>query len=334
MFMQNQENVVPVFYAADENYLPFLGVALESLKAYANPERVYHIHVLGSGKLGENAKKIKAMATKNIRIRFHDVSKRAEEITDAMHCRDYYTGAIFYRLFIPDMFPEYDKAIYLDCDTVLCADIAELYDIDIKDDLMGAVADQAVASVGAFREYTKNALGIDPDKYFNSGVITLNLKKFREMHFYHTFCKILRSYAFIVAPDQDCLNLICKNKVHYYSKAWNTMPSGGKQAVKPKLVHYNLSLKPWHYDEVLYEEYFWHFAKQTPFYQAILDKKSAFTPEMALKDEEGGKRLIALAQAEADSPCNYINTLTAKANAEQQKMKNKAGRYGVIENFT
>lgn len=332
--MQNYENAVPVFYSADENYLPFLGVALESLKAHANPERTYHIHVLASGELGENAEKIKAMATNNIRIYFHDVSKKVEEIADATHCRDYYTSAIFYRLFIPDMFPQYDKAIYLDCDTVLCADIAELYDIDVKDNLMGAVVDGVVASVTAFKKYTKNALGIHANKYFNSGVITLNLKKFREMRFYHAFCKILRSYAFIVAPDQDCLNLICKNKVYYYSKAWNAMPVASKKMVKPKLVHYNLSLKPWHYDGVLYEEYFWDYAKKTPFYQAILDKKSAFTPEMALRDEENGKRLIALAQAEADSECNYLKTVAVQASATQRKIKNEAGRYGVIESFS
>ena len=273
-----------------------------------------------------DAKKIKEMETENIHVRFHDVSKRIEEIISVLHCRDYYTPAIFYRLFIPDMFPQYDKAIYLDCDTVLCADIAELYDIDIKDSFIGAVADQAVASVVAFREYTKNALGIYAEKYFNSGVITLNLKKLREMNFFQTFFSVLSSYAFIVAPDQDCLNLICKKKVHYYSKAWNAMPIGGGKGVKPKLVHYNLSLKPWHYDGVLYAEYFWEYARQTPFLKAIEKKKQSFTPEMAERDRVSGERLIALAQAEADSEHNYL--ATSKEN--NQKV---VGRYGFIKDF-
>lgn len=312
MFINDDHNVVPVFYAADENYLPFLGVALASLKAHASKVRTYRIHVLCSGKLGDNAKKIKEMETENIRVSFHDVSGRIKEIVNVLHCRDYYTPAIFYRLFIPDLFPQYDKAIYLDCDTALCADIAELYDIDLKDNLIGAVADLAVAGVVAFREYTKNALGINAEKYFNSGVITLNLKKLREMNFFQTFFNVLDSYAFIVAPDQDCLNLICKNKVHYYSKAWNAMPIGGGKGSKPKLVHYNLSLKPWHYDGVLYEEYFWEYAKQTPFLGVIEKQKSAFTPEMAERDKVGGERLIALAQAEADSPHNYLATMQEK----------------------
>ena len=330
MLIKPDCGIVPVFYAADENYLPFLAVALASLKAHASKQRSYHIHVLCSGGLGDNAKKIKQMATENIHVSFHDVSKSIEEIVNVLHCRDYYTPAIFYRLFIPDLFPQYDKAIYLDCDTVLCADIADLYDIDIKDNFIGAVADQAVAGVLAFREYTKNALGINPEKYFNSGVITLNLKKLREINFSQIFFSVLKSYAFIVAPDQDCLNLICKNKVHYYSNAWNAMPIGAGKGEKPKLVHYNLSLKPWHYDGVLYEEYFWKYAKLTLFLKTIKKEKSAFTPEMAERDRIGGERLVALAQAEADSPHNYLATIQENGQNNQKGV----GRYGFIKDFS
>lgn len=332
--MQKQKNYIPVFYAADENYMPFLGVALASLKKNANPNREYRVHVLTSGKLGENAKAIKAMQTQNIILSFHDVSQKLHKIMHMLHCRDYYTPAIFYRLFIPDMFPQYDKAIYLDCDTVLCTDIAELYDIDVKDNYVGAVVDQAVGAVVPFQEYTQNALGIQANKYFNSGVLTLNLKVLREINFSSTFCKILRSYHFIVAPDQDCLNLICKGKVHYYSRLWNAMPSGGKSGQNPKLVHYNLSLKPWHYDGVLYEEYFWEYAKQTPFFGFIEKRKKAFTLAMVKRDEESGKRLIALAQAEADSPCNYLQSVVKKSNLQGVMTKNEVGRYGFIENFS
>ena len=37
------------------------------------------------------------------------------------------------------MFPQYDKAIYRDSDTVVLGDIAELYDVDLKDNYVGAV---------------------------------------------------------------------------------------------------------------------------------------------------------------------------------------------------
>lgn len=331
---KDKKTVVPVFFAADENYMPFLGVTLASLKAQASGKYAYQIHVLYTGELSENAQTVKAMETEHFSITFNDISEKIDAITHLMHCRDYYTSAIYFRLFIPDLFPEYEKAIYLDCDTVALTDIGELFAIDIKDNLIGAVADQAVAAVGPFREYTKNALGIDAEQYFNSGVIVMNLKKMRELNFYGTFCEILRSYEFIVAPDQDCLNLICQDKVYFYESGWNKMPIAGKNEGEIHLIHYNLSMKPWHYSNVLYEEHFWKYASQTPFLEKIQAKKDAFTPEMAKRDEEGGERLIALAQAEADSPCNYYKTVGFQRRKQEKKNENEAGRYGFIENFT
>lgn len=307
--MKNKKTV-PIFYAVDKNYLPFLAVAIESIKRNANCENNYNIHVLYTGDLGDKLEGVLQMQTENLRIEFTDVSKEIASISNMLHCRDYYTNAIYYRLFIPDLFPQYDKAIYLDSDTVLLADIAELFDKDIGENLIGAVNDEAVINVPAFCEYTQKALNISPKKYFNSGVIVLNAKKMREMDFYKVFTKVLSSYDFVVAPDQDCLNLICKDQVYYYGVEWNKLPIGGKTDNTPKLVHFNLTMKPWNYEGILYEEYFWDFARKTTFYQDILKIKNAFTPEMAKRDAESGKALVALAKEEADSPKNYINTVS------------------------
>lgn len=327
----NKKKTIPVFFAADEKYAPYLAVTLASIKAHASEEYFYKMHVLTVGKHTETEKILRRNQSENFKIYFHDVTSKRKEIEHLMHCRDYYTSAIYFRLFIPELFPEYEKAVYLDCDTVVLEDIAHLYNTELGENLIGAVADQAVASVTAFREYVKNALGITYDKYFNSGVIVMNLKKMREIGFYRVFNNILNSYDFIVAPDQDCLNLICKNKVVYLAKTWNTMPIGaGKDDGSLKLIHYNLALKPWHYDGILYENYFWDFAKETPFFADILKAKESFTKEDAQRDQEQGERLLALAQAEADSPCNYLNTVV-KPNA---KTKKEGGRYGFNEDFT
>lgn len=310
--MQHNKKTIPVFYAVDKNYLPFLAVAVASIKKYAKEENEYVIHVLYTGDLGERLNDLLAMQTDNLRFEFTNVSKEIAEIESMLHCRDYYTNAIYYRLFIPDLFPQYDKAIYLDSDTVLLADIAELYNEDLGENLIGAVNDEAVINVPAFCEYTQKALDIPPETYFNSGVILLNTKKMREMDFCKVFREVLSSYDFVVAPDQDCLNLICKGRIKYFGVEWNKLPIGGELENLPKLIHYNLTMKPWHYDGILYSEYFWDYAKQTPFYEDILTIKKAFTPEMAKRDEEGGKALLQLAQAEADSPNNYINTVVKK----------------------
>ena len=327
------KKTVPIFYATDKRYLPFLAVALQSLKETKTQDYEYRIHVLYTGELGSCADEILKMQEESFCISFHDVSQKLAEIEAYINCRDNYTSAIYYRLFIPDLFPQYDKAVYLDCDTVVLAEIGKLYDIDVKENYIGAVADEVVAGEKAFRNYTKNALGIDANKYFNSGVIVMNTKKFREVDFYQAFRCVLRCYDFIVAPDQDVLNLICKNHVYYYDSAWNVMPVAGKTKRKPKLVHYNLALKPWHYDNVKYEEHFWKYARHTAFFEHIVACKATFTTAQALRDKTGSQALIALAQAEADNPCNYAKTVAKKEQIKLQKRNNGVGMYGFIESF-
>jgi hypothetical protein len=68
-------------------------------------------------------------------------------------------------------------------------------------------------------------------------------------------------------------------------------------------------MKPWHYDGILYEEYFWDFANKTEFLDMIKQAKENFTSAMAKRDAEGGEKLIALAQAEADKPNNFIRSV-------------------------
>lgn len=302
------KKVVPVFFATDDNYIPFLTVALSSMKQNASKDYDYKVYILHSNLNEADGKKLQELCSDNFEIYFVDVSERVKDIEKYLHLRDYYTAAIYYRLFIVGMFPNYDKALYLDCDTVILGDVAELYQTDLGDNFIGAIPDQAVASVPEFRNYTKDALGIDGDKYFNSGVILMNLKKFREEKFYERFYNVLSSYDFTVAPDQDCLNLICKGKVKYFPTEWNAMPVLGEKEQAPKLVHYNLVHKPWHYDGIPYEKYFWKYAKDTFFFDRIMKAKEAFTPEMAKRDAQGAEKLVALAQSEADNEKNYIRT--------------------------
>ncbi len=329
---KNATTVVPVFFAADENYMPFLGITLTSLLAHADPARRYAIHVLYTGKLGANAKKIAAMARENASVEFHDVGQEVEKIGEAIHCRDYYTSAIYFRLFIPELFLQYHKAVYLDCDTILRADISKLYDIPLGENYIGAVADPIVAATPVFGEYVKRALGIDGKKYFNSGVVVMQLDKLRSIDFCHLFARVLHSYDFVVAPDQDCLNLICKDKVRYYGKEWNTMPLAEKRLSAPKLVHYNLSMKPWRYEGVAYEEYFWETAKTTPFYEEVLQKRRSLSDLDRKKDALAGEKLLQLAKEEADNPNNYDRTVGKRLRAHQNGKK-EGGTYGFIEYF-
>lgn len=305
----SKNSIIPIFYSSDGNYLPYLSVSLTSLKENADKTRNYCIYVLYSGTLGKDKKAVEKLKEDWFDIRFVNVGKRFDEMKQFLTNRDYYTNAIYYRLFIAEMFPEYEKAVYLDVDTVVLGDVSKLYDTDLDGYYIGAVPDQSLALVQPFRDYTKNALDIDGDEYFNSGVIVMNLDAFRKEKFLRKFCALFASYDFVVAPDQDCLNLLCKGKVKFLPAEWNTMPISCKKAENVEILHYNFSKKPWHYYDVMYQEYFWEYAKKTEFYQRICAERENFSNERALKDIEGEKALIALTIAEANNEHNFIRSV-------------------------
>lgn len=300
-----KKTTVPVFFATDDNYLPFLAVALQSIKERRSQNYDYQIYVLNTALKDTSAEKIKKLADKNFNISFVDVSAKLEELSDQLLLRDYYTNTTYYRLFIAKMFPEYDKALYLDCDTVVTSDVSELYLTDLGENLVGAIPDQAVASVEPFRVYVRGVLGIEPERYFNAGILLMNLKKFREVDFYAQFSKLLQRYKFIVAQDQDYLNVICKDKVFYISKQWNTMPIKSNACVDPKLIHYNLTRKPWHHRDVLFQDVFWDYAKRTEFYGHILENLKNYSAADVKADAECEQGLIDLCFKELAREDNY-----------------------------
>ncbi len=301
---------IPVFYAADDNYVPFLQVSVLSLKDNASADKLYKIHILNTGISEQHKQSIEKLQNEFLCVDFVDVSDMINELSGSLELRDYYTFAIYYRLFIADLFKEYDKAVYLDCDTAVVSDIAELYDTQLGDNFIAGVPDGAVSVIEPFQVYTKKVLGVTAEHYFNSGVIVMNLKALREDNFYEKFKELFAKYKFRVAPDQDCLNIVCKDRVTYLGNEWNAMPIRSKNNVgvkNPKLIHFNLTAKPWHYDGLPYEEYFWKYAKQSDYYEHILQLKSKFTDADRQKDDECEKGLIALTIQEAENPDNYFN---------------------------
>ncbi|MBQ2702144.1 MAG: glycosyltransferase family 8 protein [Clostridia bacterium] len=298
------KQTIPVFYAADRNYLPYLAVSVSSLKANANKNHRYEIYVLTSDQELLKTEKLKKYEEEDFSIEFVDVTAYLEDVKNSLQLRDYYTGATYYRIFIASMFPDLDKALYIDSDTVLLGDVSELYNVELSDTLIGAIPDGAVAAVEEFKIYTKYTLGIDAENYYNAGVVLMNLAAFRKENFYARFCNLLKAYKFCVAQDQDYLNVLCKDRVTYIGEEWNRMPIGGDEET-PKLIHYNLTLKPWHYENILFSEYFWRYAKETEFYEEILAELSAYSDEKKAADSEAESRLKSLALAEAYREDNY-----------------------------
>lgn len=310
--MKNNK-LIPIFFAVDDNYVPFLLVTLESITANASKDFDYNFYVLNNGISPENVEKLNKYNHDNYNVELVNVAKAMSKIGDSLHTRDYYSKTTYYRLFIPNMFPQYDKALYLDCDIAVQGDISDLYNYDIGNNYVGAIVDEAVSTIPEFSAYAKNFLGIHCSHYFNAGILVMNLQKFREINFETKFMNLLLSYTFTVAQDQDYLNVICKDHVTYIPNIWNKMPFASKDLKLEdlKLIHYNLSFKPWHYTDVLYQEAFWKYAKLAGEEQTMLNLLADFTEEKKQKDQMGGARLIQMAGEQSMQKDPFISLLNS-----------------------
>ena len=288
---------IPIFFATDDNYFPYLTVTLASIEENADDNYIYDVKIL-TASLSEEARKTACKLTfPHISLSIVNVDEKMKRIRShiSKRLRDYYSESIFYRIFIPHLFPKLDKAVYLDCDIVLKDDIAKLYNTNIGESILGAVADESIAPVPEFCSYVKNIIGVPNGKYFNSGVLVINAKKFREEKIEEKLLHLIDEYNFrTVAPDQDYLNYLCKNKVYYYDMGWNKQPNQNLNFSEEKihLIHYNMFNKPWHYKGVKYEEHFWHAAKSTPYYKMLLHQRESFSEADRISDYNGAQKLI------------------------------------------
>ena len=293
--MKKFEKTIPIFFSSDKNYLPYLAVAIQSIKESANDSYFYDIKILCEGFDKEFDRAVKKYRAKNVGVSFCDVSGKIKEIKDDLRVslRDYYTVSIFYRMFIASLFPTLDKAIYIDCDIVLVSDIADLYEKDVDGYVLGACTDQVVSVHEAFKVYVENALGIKQTQYFNSGVLLMNLKEYRAQKIEQKFLYLLKKYNLeSVAPDQDYLNVLCKDRVLYLDAGFDRMPTEHPADYPIYLIHYNMFNKPWLYDNVRYGEYFWKYAKNTEFYRTLKNMQKNYPDEKKAADLKAGKILL------------------------------------------
>lgn len=317
----NDNKVIPVFYACDDNFVKYTVVSLQSMKEHASRDQKYCIHVLHTNISKEMQDVMYAMQDEQFQIRFDDVTDYLKSISDKLPLRDYYSKTTYFRLFIAEMFPEYEKAIYIDSDTVVLGDIADLYAYDLGDNYVGAAREQAMVQTDVYGIYVEKVLGIDRNAYFNAGLLVINCEQFRKQRVLDQFIELLHVYNFVVTQDEDYLNLICKGQVFWLPQQWNTEVFGNIDYPEESIcvLHYIMVSKPWHYKDCRMGAYFWEYAKKTVCYEEILEVLENYTDEQRAEDAASADRLMVTAQNEIDNENNYLNLL----NRGQLKAKDR-----------
>ena len=305
---------IPIFFSVNDAYSPFLATAIRSIKDNASRDYAYHIHILTDDISLTNRSRLSSLSDEDFRIEFFPLSEMMRQQVSLLKLERHCFGAfasltIYFRLFIPALFPQYDKAIYLDADLVVPGDISRLYREPLGNKLIGAVADYSIQQIAPFMRYIDEYVGVDHHNYVNSGVLLLNCKRLREVNLAGRFLDWVQRYGLeTVAPDQDYLNTLCWQGIHYLDPDWNAMPSECLRFMdNPQIIHFNLASKPWLNESVPYDSVFWKYAATSGYEAEIRARQKAFLQDAeAVKNYKGAiRKLVRMAARLTKAPVSF-----------------------------
>lgn len=298
-----KENNFAVAFASDNNFVKYLSVAMLSLIKNCPGKYNYDIVILDSNISNKNKKLLHKEISdyKNVSLRFVDVQRFYNENKDVeFSTTRNYSIAIYNRLFISEIFKNYNKVLYLDCDIVVKGDLSDLYEIDLENNYIGAIVDVGTL---AWKTEDNNSDNFYKYKEINSGVILYNIKECQKNNFTKKCLNNIKTYNNIL--DQTAIDITCRNNIKYIDYRYNFFASilDDTENIKDYIPGYILNdiriihftgAKCWFKDFAHNSniEWFYYFAK-TPFFNLftlIVLKFELFRYKVCIKITRGEKQ--------------------------------------------
>lgn len=294
-----QKNAVSVVIAADEHYVPHLGALICSIIDHLSPDAFLDLIILDGGIDFISQKQLAHLLGKRGAIQFLDLS---DEFTD-QKVHMHFSRATFYRLILDKLIIDRKRVLYIDCDTIVLADLAELFATDLNGKAIGAVFDYIMhhfCQVGVrsieftnylpAKKYLEDYVGLKENwqHYFQAGVILFDLEQLKALNYADKMIASLteKRYWFL---DQDILNKYFVGNVHFLNPCWNVVNVGAdiyeglsaeliaelKAAERaPAIIHYaGYEAKPWVDLSAKFAEFYYYYLRQTFWYESVLTSK-------------------------------------------------------------
>ena len=204
-------NKISICFICDENYVKPTLVAINSMKLNKNEKSIYEIYVLGESLREENKNILKKQADKNFFIRILDISNNT--FNNLKEQNIHVSKAALSKFFIPNIFKDLDKILYLDSDIIVKKDLSNIFSIDITKYYAAVVKDYKAMD---YNPPQTVKLGLKHKAYFNSGVMLLNLSKMRKENITEKLVEY-RKNGINYFMDQDAFNAVFNEDVLYIS---------------------------------------------------------------------------------------------------------------------
>ncbi|MGL2376748.1 glycosyltransferase family 8 protein [Helicobacter pylori] len=336
---------IPIVIAFDNHYAIPAGVSLYSMLACAKSENpksqnpqsqneseklFYKIHCLVDNLSLENQCKLKetlAPFSAFMSVDFLDISEPSHStiqidpfVIDKIHeaflqlniyAKTRFSKMVVCRLFLASLFPQYDKIVMFDADTLFLNDVSKSFFIPLDGYYFGAAKDfSSPKSLKRFQterereprqkfslheHYLKEKdMQIICENHYNVGFLIVNLKLWRMDHLEERLLNLTHQKGQrVFCPEQDILTLACYQKVLQLPYIYNAHPfmANQKRFIPDKkeivMLHFYFTGKPWVLPTFLYSKEWHETLLKTPFYAEYSVKfLKQMTECLSLKDKQ------------------------------------------------
>lgn len=248
--------IAQVVYATDDTYAPHAAASIRSL--IAHQDAPVSVRVLACGLAPRSKQTIRQHAdveSTGASIAFIDVpldllkffALEPEKENWVKHV----SAATYARLYSDVFFPDLDRLLYLDADTIVLADLSELWRTDLQGRVVGAIRDPGVQTLG--HAYGVQDLdrteGSARDPYFNAGVILFDMEMARRVNLFARAREYVREVgSSMQLLDQEALNAAVAGQFYELPTMWNLMssePDHTELRQEVRIRHFWSDVKPW-----------------------------------------------------------------------------------------
>ncbi|RZL50319.1 MAG: glycosyltransferase family 8 protein [Pedobacter sp.] len=264
-----KNNTISIVVASDNHYAILIGALLKSIEVNHKSGEPIDFYIIDDGISEKNKRKIESSKISDqITVKWFEKKSIIPQGMSIPVDKSAFPLTTYLRLFAPYALAEdVERMIYLDVDTVVMTDISLLWNTDLQGSVIGAVLDlgkNVACEWGGIPNYKE--LGLAPDtKYFNAGIMLIDVLKWREQNISSKVINALQVHAkHVVLVDQYGLNVVFANKWQELDPKWNWFATN--YTATPNIIHY-LDIKPIFKSYHSQEEYrvlFYEFLNQTP----------------------------------------------------------------------
>jgi lipopolysaccharide biosynthesis glycosyltransferase len=291
---ENSDDVIPIVLSADNNYGPQMYITVSSILKNSNADTHHDFYLLVPSNFEKRYKvSILELGIRHgSKINFVDMGTAFA----ASPLENEWPAPSYYRLLIPSLLPNYKKCIYLDTDIIVSRDLMELFNTDLEGFYIAGVKDMPAAMNEA--EYLLSINLHNVDHYINSGVLVMNLDLMRKDNVQEKLVATAKhgidGKRALARPDQDTLNIVCRDRIKFLDLKFNTFPGTLESALNaegdrikiqefhgekqlndacndPVILHF-VGVKPWIFPTTMFDYRWWEICRQSPFYEEIFRK--------------------------------------------------------------